>query len=152
VLDAARLHDYSANHVATKKEIIMNRIRLVVIGLCFTFALTALAQQATTGASDNGVPAVEGHLKLFTEKLTLSADQQSKIRPILREMHDDTQKFVKDGSPSQEERLSHVRASRSIADKKIRQVLNDEQKKNLDELEHEMHPELHSDVAGMMKR
>ena len=44
---------------------------------------------------------------------------------------------------SREERLGMVRACREKADKKIREILNDDQKKKLDQLEHEPHSELH---------
>jgi hypothetical protein len=46
---------------------------------------------------------------------------------------------------SQEERMGKVRASREKADKKIREILNDDQKKKLDQLEHEPHSGLHGD-------
>jgi hypothetical protein len=47
---------------------------------------------------------------------------------------------------SREERLDHVGASREKADKKIREILNDDQKKKLDQLEYEPHPELHGNL------
>jgi hypothetical protein len=51
-------------------------------------------------AHSNGVPTVEVHLKLLTEKLALTADQQTKIKPILQELHDATLKAVQDESMS----------------------------------------------------
>ena len=38
---------------------------------------------------------------------------------------------------------NNVRACREKADKKMREILDDDQKKKLDELEQETHPELH---------
>jgi Spy/CpxP family protein refolding chaperone len=112
------------------------------------FALTTVAQETATSsdahaARDGGVPTVEKHLKLLTEKLDLTGDQQAKIKPILQELHDTTQKLMQDESMSREERLGKVRASREKADKKIREVLSDDQKKKLDQLEQEPHPGLH---------
>ncbi len=49
---------------------------------------------------------------------------------------------------SREERLGHVRAWREKADKKIREILNDDQKKKLDQLEQEPHSELHGNLNG----
>jgi Spy/CpxP family protein refolding chaperone len=129
----------------------MNRFRLLAIGTMLMLAPTVVAQQAATRSSDpvksnahrNGVPTVEGHLKLLTEKLALTSDQQTKIKPILQELHDATLKAVQDESVSREERIDHVRASREKADKKMREILNDDQRKKLDQLEHEPHSELH---------
>ena len=125
----------------------MNRFRLLAIGTTVIFALTVVAQQTTRHG--DGVPTVQGHLKLLTEKLDLTGDQQAKIKPILQELHDATQKLVQDKSMSREERLENVRAWREKADKKIRKILNDDQKKKLDQLEQEPHPEMHGDLNGI---
>lgn len=129
----------------------MNRIRLLAIGAVAMFALTVVAQQTTSSnaqGGSGGVPAVQNYLKLLTEKLDLNADQQAKVKPILQEMHDATQKFVQDESMSRDERMDNVRACRYKADREIRKILNDEQKKKLDQLEQEPHPELHGNVNG----
>jgi hypothetical protein len=125
----------------------MNRFRLLTIGTMLMFALPVVAQQTTTKHSD-GVPTVEGHLKVLTEKLALTGDQQAKIKPILQEMHDATQKSMQDESMSRDERMDNVKASRYKADKKLREILNDDQKKKLDQLEQEPHPELHGNMNG----
>jgi Spy/CpxP family protein refolding chaperone len=138
----------------------MNHFRLLVTEIMLMAALTASAQQIASRPviSDKdtqaqrraqiSVPTVEQHVKLLAERLTLTSDQQARIKPILQDLHDATQKFVQDESMSQEERLANVRASRNNADKKIREILNDEQKKKLDQLEQEPHPELHGNVNG----
>src|SRR5437660_11105186 len=114
----------------------MNRFRLFAIGTMLMFAMTTVAQQTTTssdahGGSGSGVPTGGTQLKGLTEKLDLTDEQQAKIKPVLQELHDATQKFVQDESMSREERLGHVRASREKADKKIREILNDDQKNKL---------------------
>ena len=134
----------------------MNRFRILAIGTILLFALTTTAQQATTSPSTKGpsagehagVPTAEGQLTFLTAKLDLTSDQQEKIKPILQELHDTTVKVVQDQSLSGEERLGKVRDSRYTADKKIRAILNDGQKKKLDQVEQEPHPELHGDVKG----
>ena len=137
----------------------MNCIRLLAIGTVLLFALTTFAQQAassddghtkgTTSADHVIVPTAEGQLKFLAGKLDLTSVQQEKIKPILQELHDATVKLVQDENMSREERLSKVRDSRFTADKKIRATLNDDQKKKLDQLEQEAHPELHGDVSGV---
>lgn len=142
----------------------MNRIRLLAIGMIVMFALTTVGQQAATqsdhpadGAAKNehsqdrensGVPSVEAHLKMLTEKLDLTGDQQAKARPILQEMHDATQKVMQNQKLSDQERTSKLRACHLRADTKLREILNDDQKKTLDQLEQDAHMDLHSNVSG----
>ena len=135
----------------------MNRFRLFSIGTLLIVALASPAQQTAAGpgstnkdghSAQSGVPAVEQHMKLLTEKLDLTVDQQASVKPILQEMHDGTQKLMQDQSLTREERLEKVRPLRMKADKQIREVLNDDQKKKLDQLEQEAHPELHGNLNG----
>jgi Spy/CpxP family protein refolding chaperone len=167
VLDSAAFDRYIANHMANQRsqqngnqENTMNRIRLLAIGTMLMFTLTVVAQQAATQPDrpadhpvkddhgHGGAPTVEMHLKVLSEKLDLTGDQQAKIKPILQELHDATQKLVQDKNMSHEERMGNARVSHEKADKKIRPILNDDQKKKLDQLEQERHPELHGNVSG----
>ena len=140
----------------------MNRTRLLATGAILMFALATVAQQTTArpggpekgvsrdvsgGARSSGAQTVQGHLKVLTEKLDLTGDQQGKTKTILRELHDATQKLLRDGSLSHEERLGKMRVWRERADKKIREILNDDQKKKLDQLEQEPHPKLHGNLS-----
>ena len=138
----------------------MNRFHSLAIGTILIFALTAPAQQAATapGAADknehakpdtqDGVPTVEEQLKVLTIKLDLTADQQARIRPILQELHDATLKAVQDQSLSHEERLARVRPQRYKAHDQIREILNDDQNKKLDQYMQGPHPEMHGNLTG----
>ena len=138
----------------------MNRIHSLAIGTILIFALTAPAQQASTapGAAEknehtppdtqDGMPTVEEQLKVLTIKLDLTADQQAMIKPILQELHDATLKVVQDQSLSNEERLEKVRPQRFKAHDQIREILNDDQKKKLDEYLQGPHPEMHGKLKG----
>jgi hypothetical protein len=138
----------------------MNRIRLLAIGTMLMFALTAPAQQSSTGpagtdkeehaqrGAQDGVPTVESQLKVLTEKLELTGDQQARIKQILQELHDATQKIVQDKTLSHEERLAKVRPQRYKADKQIREFLSDDQKKKLDQYLQGPHPEMHGNLSG----
>lgn len=131
----------------------MNRIRLLAIGATLMFALTTVAQQTTTNhakdaSNDEGVPTVERHLKLLSDKLDLTSDQQAKAKPILQEMQDSMLKFTQDESMSPDERTDNVKASRYKADKQLRKILSDDQKKKLDQIEEEPHSVLHGNMNG----
>lgn len=87
--------------------------------------------------------ALEAHLKLLTEKLDLTRDQQAKAKTILLEMQGSTEKFMQDQSMSRDERMDNVQAVRYKADREVPKMLSDEQKKKLDQLEQDMHLGLH---------
>lgn len=124
----------------------MNRI-LITVGTIVMFAMTAVAQQTAAKTAD-GVPTVEVQLKVLTEKLDLTGDQQARITPILQELHDATEKLVQDKSLSREECLAKIRPQRYKADKQIREILSDGQKKKLDQYLQGPHPEMHGDLHG----
>jgi len=136
----------------------MNRYGLLPMGTMLILAVSAQAQQTTTSANapakavpgqeDAGLPTVDAQLKVLTEKLNLSGDQQNKIRPILKELHDATEKLAADKSLSHEERLAKVRPQRQEADEQIREVLSDYQKKKLDAYLRGPHPEMHGNLTG----
>lgn len=119
----------------------MKPTRLLAIASMLTVALTALAQQPSE-------PAVEAHLKVLTEKLALTENQQAKARPILQQMKDAEQKIKQDDNLSRKEQLEKVRPFRQKADKKLRKILTDEQKVKLDQLERGPHDELHDNLSG----
>jgi Spy/CpxP family protein refolding chaperone len=130
----------------------MNRIRLLAIGTVVMFALTAGAQLTSTASgsaekqtqgTQSSMPPVERHLKALSEKLSLTPDQEDRARPILQEMHDAMGKVEQNKSLSDDERKAQMHAAFIKADGQIREVLTDDQKKTLDQLEQEMHPGEH---------
>jgi Spy/CpxP family protein refolding chaperone len=134
--------------------------RLLAIGTMLLVALTAPAQQTATApgrtdkeehgkrGADGGVPTVATQLNVLTEKLDLADDQQARIKPILENLHDATQKLVEDKSLSPEERLAKVRLQRYKVDKQIRESLSDDQKKKLDQYLQGPHSEMHGSLSG----
>jgi len=133
----------------------MNRIRLLAVGSMLLIGPAMLAQQtAQTGgpakgaAQGVGLPDVGDQLKVLTQKLDLSADQQPKVKTILQELHDASLKLMQGESTSHEELLSKVRPLRMNADKKIREILSDDQKKKLDLYLQGPHSEMHGNLHG----
>jgi hypothetical protein len=105
------------------------------IGVSILLFATLLA--ANVAAQNvHGLPPAKEQLRILTDKLGLTADQQSKAGPIIRDLHDATLKLMNDKSLSEEERLNRVRPLRLNTDKKLREILNDQQKKKLDDYEH----------------
>jgi len=133
----------------------MNRIRVLAIGSMLLIAPAMVAQQTTqTGEPARGTPQgvvlpdVGDQLKVLTQKLDLSVDQQPKVKAILQELHDASLKLMQDESTPHEELLSKVRPLRMNADKKIREILSDDQKKKLDQYLQGPHSEMHGNLSG----
>src|ERR1700730_16566301 len=133
----------------------MNRIRSLAIGSMLLIMPGMRAQQiaptrehAKGAAQGVGLPDVGDQLKVLTQKLDLSVDQLHKVKTILQELHDASLKLMQGESTSHEELLSKVRPLRMNADKKIREILRDDQKKKLDQYLQGPHPEMHGNLSG----
>lgn len=143
----------------------MERLRYVAMGTALGFALTgaliAGAQQsggpANAAASEEHqqapstqaqISSVAQMMKVFTEKLDLTADQQAKIRPIVKHLHDVMEKAVQDPSLSHEQRVALVRPEHMKAHEEFEQVLTEEQKQKLEAYMHGPHPELQMNLGG----
>ena len=133
----------------------MNRIRVLTIGSMLLIPPAMLGQQtAPTGDPAKGAaqgvvpPDVGDQLKVLTRRLNLSVDQQPKVKTILQDLHDASLKLMQDESASHEELLNKVRPLRMNADKKIREILSDDQKKKLDQYLQGPHSEMHGNLSG----
>jgi len=132
----------------------MNRIRLLAIGSVLLIAPGMAQQAAPTGEPAKGaaqgvvLPDVGDQLKVLTQKLDLSVDQQPKVKTILQELHDASLKLMQGEGTSHEELLSKVGPLRMNADKKIREILSDDQKKKLDQYLQGPHAEMHGNLSG----
>jgi Spy/CpxP family protein refolding chaperone len=134
----------------------MNQICLLAIGSMLLFAPAVMAQRTPAqpgspvkgAAQDVDLPRVEDQLKVLTQKLNLIGDQQAKIKPILQQLHDASLKLMQDNSMSHEDLLSKVRPLRMNADKKIREILTNDQKKKLDLYLQGPHSEMHGNLHG----
>ena len=138
----------------------MNHFRLLATGTILIVALASVAQQTATapgrGESQDhsqnsgpaALPTIEQHLQMLSEKLDLTAEQQAKIRPILQRMQEEGQSVMRDTSLSDQARHDKMKSVRDKADKQTRPILDKEQKKKLDELEQEPHPDSHRNGTG----
>jgi len=133
----------------------MNRIHLIAISGMLFIAPAVLAQQTVpTGEPAKGaaqgvvLPDVGDQLKMLAQKLDLSVDQQPKVKTILQELHDASLKLTQNENASHQELLSKVRPLRMNADRKIREILSDDQKKKLDLYLQGPHSEMHGNLSG----
>ncbi|MGA9585461.1 MAG: hypothetical protein WBQ95_09050 [Terracidiphilus sp.] len=130
----------------------MNPLRLFAAGTVLMFTLSMVAQQpaSSTDAHPVALAPVDQHLKVLSEKLALTADQQDKARPILQEMHDGSQKLEDDQSLSADQRHAAMSELFMKSDKQMREFLTDDQKKKLDEMEAQMQGGPHDHPGGSL--
>jgi septal ring factor EnvC (AmiA/AmiB activator) len=83
------------------------------------------------------MPSVDDQIKHLTNKLSLSDDQQAKLKPILEEQRKQMEQIHSDSSLSREDRFSKMQELRQNADTQIKSVLNEDQQKNFDKMREE---------------
>jgi periplasmic protein CpxP/Spy len=128
----------------------MKQIKMIVLAAVCLLAVAAFAQQSNPpaqppaggdqqqGGQRRGQMSVDDQLKNLTDRLSLTADQQGKIKPFLEDRNTQMQALMKDQSLSQEDRRSKARTIQESTTAKIRDVLTDDQKKKYDEMQQEM--------------
>ena len=100
------------------------------------------------GQGGRGPMNVADQVKDLTEKLTLTEDQQAKVKTILEDTRDQMQKLRSDESMSQEDKMTKGRALREASTGKIREVLTDDQKKKFDQMEQERRDRMRQRQGG----
>lgn len=127
----------------------MSRIRSAGIGILLIFGLSLQGRQAGSASqgSANGVPRVQDQLRVLTKSLDLTIIQQEDIKPALRRLHDATEKLVADKSLTPGQRLEKIKPLRYEVYGKLRAILNDDQRKKLDQFGQEPHPEMHGSLT-----
>jgi Spy/CpxP family protein refolding chaperone len=131
----------------------MKAIRLLTLLTACLFAMAALAQQnpPAQGSGDQkqgghghmgmgpGMGNVDDHVKELTTKLNLTADQQTKVKTILEENHQQMQAIMNDKSLSMDDKHAKMKSMHDSVHAKVREVLTDEQKPKFDDMENNMH-------------
>jgi protein CpxP len=118
--------------------------KLILLAVCM-LAVGAFAQQnppAQGGGDDQGrprrgMPSVDDQVKTLTEKLSLTDDQQTKVKAILEDTRSQSTKIFQDDSMSREDKMAKIRTLRETGNGKIREVLTDDQKKKFDDIQKE---------------
>ncbi len=136
----------------------MKQLRtLALLAIC-AFAISALAQQTPPADSHEGhgqgqgqgqgmghkMPSVDEMVQTMTEKLSLTEDQKPKVTKIAEGVHKKMESVMNDPSMSSEDRMAKMRAAHNEAMAQVRPILNDDQKKKLDDWQKEMSDHNHN--------
>lgn len=101
-------------------------------------ASTLVAQDATPSQDQqdqsgqsmhrHGPMSPDQELNHMTKTLNLSSDQQSQIKPILQDRHDQMMQIHQDTSMSRQDKMAKMQSLDSDSNSKVEAVLNDQQK------------------------
>jgi len=87
-------------------------------------------QQPSQGPRSN----IDDQVQILSDQLKLNADQQSKIRTILVDQHQQAMNLVQDSSMPREDKLEKIHSLREATISKVRQLLTDDQKTKFDQM------------------
>jgi len=86
---------------------------------------------------------LEHRMKMLSERLSLTTDQQAKLAPIMAESRQQIHAIFQDSSLSREDRVAKFKAVRKDSNAKIEALLTDEQKQNFEQLQQQMRNRAH---------
>jgi len=125
----------------------MKLIRLLALLTACLFAMAAGAQQNPpaqgSGEHKHGGQAgrmgnMDDMMQELTTKLNLTADQQTKIRSIMEQQHEQMRATMNDQSLSKEDKQAKMKSMHDSIHAKVREVLTDEQKPKFDAMVKDM--------------
>jgi Spy/CpxP family protein refolding chaperone len=132
----------------------MKKIRLLTLLAACLFAVAARAQQnppaQESGDHKHGshmghdMGSVDDHVKELSTKLNLTADQQTRVKAIMEEHHQQMEAMMKDGSLSKEDKHAKMQTMHDSVHAKVREILTDEQKPKFDAMMKDMENNMHS--------
>ena len=91
-------------------------------------------QPAQTSPQPSGAPSIDDQVRVLSEQLSLSSDQQAKLRSALEDQHAQAIEIIQDNSMPRENKVMKIRAVRETTINRVRTSLNDDQKKKFDQM------------------
>lgn len=79
-------------------------------------------------------PTIDDQVKALALELNLNDDQQGKIKTVLVDQRQQASTVIADNTLSRDDKVQKIRALREATIAKVRGVLNDDQKKKLDQM------------------
>ena len=124
---------------------------LVVVGHASDALQTAPAAQehGAVGGSMMGSMNPENRLKMLTEKLNLTEDQQAKLKPILEDQSKQMKALHNDASLAPADKQAKMKELHESSVEKINAVLTPDQQAKWKQMRQEM-MEKHKDMKGQM--
>jgi periplasmic protein CpxP/Spy len=141
----------------------MKTLRITVLTAMVGFASLAFAQgggaaqgegqgQGEHQGMHRQMPSVDDQVNRLDKQLNLSDEQKTQVRSILQSQHDKMQQLFQDSSADPQDRRAKMREVHESTNNQIRSVLNDDQKKQFDQLEQEQQQRRQSRMREGMNR
>ena len=139
------------------RKISMTVFVLAFVGGLMVTGQAVHAQQAApaaqghggTGGPGMGAMSPENRLKMLTEKLNLTADQQAKIKPMLEDETNQMESLHNDSSLAPADRRTKMKKIHDDFTDKVNGVLTPDQQTKWKQMKQEM-MEKHKDMKGQM--
>jgi hypothetical protein len=75
---------------------------------------------------------IDEQVKVLSDQLNLNSDQQSKVKSILTDQHEQAMALIQDSSMDRDTKIDKIHSLRADTIAKVRQTLNEEQKPKFD--------------------
>jgi hypothetical protein len=77
---------------------------------------------------------IDNQVQILTQELSLTSEQQNKVRSILTDQHEQAMTLVKDTTMSRDDKMNKLHSLRENTISKVRDVLNADQKPKFDSM------------------
>lgn len=90
------------------------------------------AQPGQQTPQQAGRPSIDDQVRMLTQELSLTPEQQGRMKTVLEDQHQQAMTIINDSSLARENKVQKIRSLRETTITKARSMLNDDQKKKLD--------------------
>jgi hypothetical protein len=104
------------------------------------------------GMGRRQMPSVDDQVNELNQRLKLSDDQKTQVRSILQNQRDQMAQLSQDNSTAPQDCRAKMREIHETSNTKIRDILNDDQKKQFDQYEQERQQQRQSRMREGMNR
>jgi periplasmic protein CpxP/Spy len=77
---------------------------------------------------------IDEQVKVLSDHLNLNQDQQTRVRSILLDQHDQAMALIQDNSMERQAKIDKIHNLRTVTIDKVRQVLTSDQRPRFDEM------------------
>lgn len=105
---------------------------------------TQSAPQPSQGRGSN----IDDQVKVLSDQLNLNADQQSKIKTILTDQHNQAMELIQDNSMARDAKVEKIHSLRASTIAKVRQLLTSDQQSKFDQMVQQQDDHLRQQHSG----
>ena len=120
----------------------MNRNFILAAVLLASSGSTLLHAQTTDAPATRQAPKPDQALKMYTEKLGLTEDQKTRLKPIIADRRQQMMDLRDDTSVQGRDKMKKMKSVMEASDKRINAVLTPDQQKKYAELEAQQHEKM----------